>query len=742
MGVLWAEFGGKPIHYSQLGGLLCRFDFEVSCVADKRTLPEPPVHLMGNPSEPNRLRDLDLKNSYSSSFSDLLEDFYLPVLDVANQYRRAAGYFSSAILSAIEIALTGYLDRGGKIQIICSPRMTEEDASAISDGFADRQIASMLETQISDLDFQMGSNAPSSIVRSLIKRGALDLRIAVNVTGAGIYHDKYGIFTDRDNDSVAFDGSINETLSGWSAYGNHESFQLFKSWDDRVEDRVAELSDRFDRTWSGHSKRLRIVHPDRLSEVFEPRREDIPEDEALRRFRNARRFRVGERRRSQGQSAPARELQDHQKDALSNWKKQAFRGIISFVTGGGKTITALAAAREWLEDGNPVVVLVPSEILVDQWIDEARTELANLPLTLVKVGAGESRERWLPRLRDVLDSRLGMPPGLVVGTYDSAKTEPFLYQSQARDDQMLLICDEVHAVGAPESRKILEALSPIRRLGLSATPERFNDLEGTDAIFGFFGKKVDPVFGISEAIQAGRLVPYAYNIRTVRLSDDENEQYERISAEIRRISVIRDAAEGPNTYFEKLLRDRANIVKGAEAKVSFALDILKEKIGLYSHWLVYCNSLAQIGQLRALLEKQNISSLEYHSFLSRPARKDTLAYFTNNGGVLAAVHCLDQGVDIPRIDAAIILASSTNPREYIQRRGRILRAAPQKTFADLNDIVTLTSDGVVALRSDIERAREIGEHAQNRDRVLADIEFLEGTLPMGNNDSVEDDEHG
>jgi superfamily II DNA or RNA helicase len=99
-------------------------------------------------------------------------------------------------------------------------------------------------------------------------------------------------------------------------------------------------------------------------------------------------------------------------------------------------------------------------------------------------------------------------------------------------------------------------------------------------------------------------------------------------------------------------------------------------------------------------------------------------------------------VDIPRIDAAIILASSTNPREYIQRRGRILRASPKKTFADLNDIVTLTSDGVVALRSDIERAREIGEHAQNRGRVLVDIEFLEGTLPKGNNESVEDDEYG
>lgn len=688
------------------------------------------------------LRQLNLKISYSSSFSDLLEDFYIPTLEVSKQYRRAAGYFSSAILSAIEIALSGFIERGGTIQIICSPRMTEEDANAISNGFADRQIGSMLQNQIDEVDFQFGSKAPSSIVRSLMKRGALDIRIAVNVTGAGIYHDKYGILTDSHNDSVAFDGSINETLSGWSAYGNHESFQLFKSWDERVNDRVLDLSDRFDRTWSGQSKRLRIVHPHQLGEVFEPRTDDLPEAEALRLFRNARKFRIAGRGQPRGGLGPSRDLQDHQKRALQNWEKQGFRGIVSFVTGGGKTITALAAARDWLSNGNPVIVLVPSEILVDQWIEESRTELASVSYTLVKVGAGESRDRWLPRLRDALDDRIKMPPGLIIGTYDSAKTEPFLFIAKSRDESVLIICDEVHAAGANESRRILDQLSPIRRLGLSATPERFNDAEGTDAIFRFFGSKIEPVFGISEAIEAGRLVPYAYNIETVRLTDSEHEHYEKLTSEIRRQSVIRDAMDSPNSYFEKLLRDRANIVKGAEAKVGVALNLLEEKLRLYSHWLVYCNSLAQIGQLRALLEKRGIPSLEYHSLLTRNARKDTLSYFTKNGGVLAAVHCLDQGVDIPRIDAAIILASSTNPREYIQRRGRILRASPKKTFADLNDIVTLTSDGVVALRSDIERARDIGEHAQNRGRVLVDIEFLEGTLPKGNNESVEDDEYG
>jgi superfamily II DNA or RNA helicase len=696
----------------------------------------------GNSTRDRGLREVALENSYSSSFSDLLDEFYLPTISAAVDYRRASGYFSSAVLTAIEVALTSFLEDNGKIRIICSPNMTQEDADAISRGFNDRAVSSLLEKELDDLDFRIGSQAPSSIVRSLIARGAVDIRIALNVSGVGIYHDKYGVITDRHNNFVAFDGSVNETLSGWSAYGNHESFQVFKSWDDRVSDRAEELRHRFDRTWNGESKRLRILTARDLPAVFQPRIGDLSESEALEQFRNARTFRVGRSRVSRTDGRSARDLQDHQRIALKNWASAEYRGIISFVTGGGKTVTALAAAREWLDLGKHVVILVPSELLVEQWIEEANRELGGYTSNLTQVGAGIGRAKWQPRLQDALDPRISQRPVLVVGTYDSAKNEAFLYLLGNHCHETLLICDEVHAIGADESRVIMKRLECTRRLGLSATPERFNDPDGTNAIFNYFGNKIEPEFGIAEAIRAGRLVPYSYNIRTAMLTDSEFEQYEELSSQIRRLTVIRESSHQPNSYYEKLLRDRANVIKNADAKVSIATDLLKSKIEIYSHWLVYCNSISQIDELRDTLHSAGIDSLEYHSLLSKSARKDTISYFTRNGGVLAAVHCLDQGVDIPKLDAAIIVASSTNPREYIQRRGRILRASPNKTFAELNDIIAITPDGKVALRSDIARAREIGEFAENRERVLLDISFLEGTIDAFEFDTIEGNDNG
>jgi superfamily II DNA or RNA helicase len=696
----------------------------------------------GNSNENCRLRDLILDNSYSSSFSDLLEEFYLPTISTAVDYRRASGYFSSAVLTAIEIALTSFIENEGKIRIICSPKMTQEDADAISRGFSEKGVSLLLEQELDDLDFRIGSRAPSSIVRSLIARGVVDIRIALNVSGVGIYHDKYGVITDSDGDFVAFDGSVNETLSGWSAYGNHESFQVFKSWDDRVSDRAEELRHRFDRTWNGESKRLRILTAKDLPSVFQPRNGDFPESEALEQFRNARKFRVGRSRVSRTKGQSERDLQEHQRVALSNWSHAGYRGIISFVTGGGKTVTALSAARESLDLGKHVIILVPSELLVEQWIEEINRELGDHAASLIQVGAGVGRTKWLPRLQDALDSRISQKPALVVGTYDSAKSEAFLHLVGDHCADALIICDEVHALGAEESRVIMKRLECSRRLGLSATPERFNDPDGTQAIFSYFGNKVEPEFGIAEAIRAGRLVPYSYNIRTATLTDSEFEQYEELTSQIRRLTVVRESTNQPNSYYEKLLRDRANVIKNADAKISIATDLLKPKIDLYSHWLVYCNSISQIADLRASLHSAGIDSLEYHSLLSKSARKDTISYFTRNGGVLAAVHCLDQGVDIPKLDAAIIVASSTNPREYIQRRGRILRASPNKTFAELNDIIAVTPDGKVALRSDIARAREIGEFAENRERVLLDIAYLEGTINAFEFDSVEGDDSG
>lgn len=683
------------------------------------------------------LKSKEFQDSYSKSFAELLGEFYIPVLERSVRYDRATGFFSSAIFLAIEAALSGFIARGGKIRMICSPRLSIDDKDAILRGLSDREIESKLVQEIDEFDFIFGSKAPSSILRSLIARKVLEIKIAVMRNGNGMYHDKYGMFHDEQDDFLCFDGSINESIAGWSAYGNHERFQVFRSWIEGDRSRAQEIRVEFQYAWDDLSNSFRVVSADRLPEVFKLRGDEIPENDALERFRNARLLHATRTTSNGVLVNKPLDLQKHQKLALANWSKQNHQGIISFVTAGGKTITALSAVREWLREQKPVIILVPSQILLDQWITEVQRELSIATYKLVQVGAGVGPENWRERVRNYLDEDLKQPPALIIGTYDSARTEPFLFLAERRRQDILLVCDEVHVVGAKENRKILSRITAIRRLGLSATPERYRDTEGTKAIFDFFGATVEPVFGISEGIAAGRLVPYSYNIRSVQLTEFEWKRFEELTVKIRQVARLKDETSGSNSYLDQLLQQRANVVKNATGKVGIALAIVEPKLNLYSHWLLYCNSLAQIREIREHFSGQGIECLEYHSRLTPTQRSSVIDYFTSNGGILAAVHCLDQGVDIPRIDAAVILASSTNPREYIQRRGRILRFTPNKLFADLNDVLAVKPDGTVALKSDISRAREIGANARNRDQVMIDIDFLAGSLDDNLSDGME-----
>ena len=147
---------------------------------------------------------LSLREGYSDSTSVLLDDFFLPVLAVSKVYDRAAGFFSSAVLTAIESALCGFLDAGGRMRLICSPRLSNEDAEAIIDGLSDLESV-VSKTLNDDLDFwdeSVGSNAPSSLLRQLIARKALEIKLAIPREGGGIFHDKIGLFEDFYNNQI------------------------------------------------------------------------------------------------------------------------------------------------------------------------------------------------------------------------------------------------------------------------------------------------------------------------------------------------------------------------------------------------------------------------------------------------------------------------------------------------------------------------------------------------------------
>jgi superfamily II DNA or RNA helicase len=293
----------------------------------------------------------------------------------------------------------------------------------------------------------------------------------------------------------------------------------------------------------------------------------------------------------------------------------------------------------------------------------------------------------------------------------------------------------------------LDSIDAKARLGLSATPERYGDDDGTVRIFDYFGKKIEPDFGFREARKAGRLCQYTYDIHEAKLVDTEQDRFDRFSRMIMfEASAIR-SGNGSRERLDYLRRERARIVKQAIDKTRVATKIIRNRLlesdlsDREPHWLVYCNSIEHLQgileEVKSELSTKSINALEYHSEMKEGERDAVLHVFEKSGGVLFAVKCLDEGIDIPSINGAIIVASSTNPREYIQRRGRILRCASNKPYAELHDIVTLTASGHLALESEVTRAREIAEFAENKERVLSDLEYITGMPTVEFGDPVE-----
>jgi len=250
----------------------------------------------------------------------------------------------------------------------------------------------------------------------------------------------------------------------------------------------------------------------------------------------------------------------------------------------------------------------------------------------------------------------------------------------------------VHRLGSTEFRTILEWLDAPWRLGLSATPERANDPDGTRAVFDYSGGIIHR-YSLKDALDDGVLAPYVYYPSWVGLTDDEQDRWDRLTSEIRRRYAIAQAP-GAKPHTQDQLRykliERARIAKGAARKIPKSAELIAQHYRPEDgqKWLVYCDNQTQLAAVRQALGTQGIRSWEYHRQM-RGDPEATLKLFDVSGGIVVAIKCMDEGVDIPAATHALILASSRNPREFIQRRGRVLRRSPHKTVATLLDVLVL-----------------------------------------------------
>jgi superfamily II DNA or RNA helicase len=652
------------------------------------------------------LSDLELSSHYRTGERDPVAGFYKPCLDAAAKYDRAVGYFRSSIFAVIGQPFLEFSRRGGKARFICSPAITEEDARAIATGYLHRDevIERAMSRDIDALLLDPAAGHRAKLLATFIKYGALDIKVAIRSGGNGIYHEKIGIFDDGRGHQVSFLGSANETWSAWHADGNHESIEVFRSWMPADEVRVISHQKIFDLLWNGETPGVDTIDfPEaqhrRLLIAAAPGLDD-PEIDPVQE--------TGSKRRR---------LLPHQATAIDFWEKAGRKGVFEHATGSGKTFTAIEAIKKHLATGQPAIVLVPSQLLHEQWKREILEEISNASVLMAGGGYVKWRERG--RLRSHTSPSLGMNR-VVVATMQTASTDAFI-NGLSQGDHLLIVADEIHQIGSPKNSHSL-AIRSGASLGLSATPIRYGDPDGTRRIFERFGPVIPPAITLQDAIAAGRLVNYEYFPHGVHLSDDESALWKKLTKQISfelAKAKKKDGSAGLTDKAKLLLIQRARIAKKARVKTGLAAGVIKTEFQEGQSWLVYCEDSDQLDEMLFRLRDAGLQPLEYHSNMSGN-KVEALNWFKKFGGVLVSIKCLDEGVDIPAVSHAFILASSQNPRQFIQRRGRVLRKSTGKDLAVIHDAIVVPVDPggegeqISLLKAELVRALEFANSALNK----------------------------
>jgi len=623
-------------------------------------------------------QELELKSNYDSEEDDVLNDFYIPVLARAKRYYRLAGFFSSSALAIAAKGIAPFIQNGGLMQLIVGATLQKSDVDAIKRGHEEpgKILSEIMVKHLDDIYEELIRDHVRALAW-LVAKNQLAIKVAIVLDDdgypldydaavkTGVFHQKVGILEDFEGNLISFSGSINESATSWVS--NIEEFKVFRSWVDGEKDHLLADKHKFEKYWFGRTKRVRII--------------DIPTAVRERLIRMAPSD-INELNLGRFHRKPV--LRDYQIEAISSWVRSGGKGIFEMATGTGKTFAAIGCIIELIKTEKKLFVVIscPFTHLIRQWKDNL------LKFGLCGVEIFGSIVDWEDKLANIMfDFNGGLQNiVIVITTHDTFANEKFCRVIEKAKGKCLLIVDEVHGVGSPERRKGLIDKYQYR-LGLSATPIRWFDEEGTSIIFDYFNDVVFS-FPLHKAIEKGFLCKYEYRPLLVELTNDELEEYTRLT---KKISVEYARAKDDDEKKELLklyciLRHR--VIVNASMKyvaLSKILDELKD----IKHCLIYC-SPQQIDTVQEILNKRGIIQHKFTAEENYKERRMLLDSFAEGKyKVLVAMKCLDEGVDVPSTRTAIIMASSTNPREFIQRRGRILRPYDNKEKAVIYDIIVV-----------------------------------------------------
>ncbi len=648
-------------------------------------------------------RDLNIKLSYISyGDENIANSFLVPALKEAKIYKRSVGFFSSGVFSKLTDGIIALSRNGGKMQIVASPQLSQEDIEAINLGYKKRnEIISESFSRDFLRETEQLADEKLHLLATLIANGILDIKIAT-VGSTGIYHDKLGILEDLCGNKIVFYGSPNESLSGYE--NNYEKIRVVKSWIASDTESIEDECREFDALWNNTNPYIETYDYTQCAK--------------------ANILKVIETRKSTSTpNASPITLRDYQEEAISAWINNDYHGFYVMATGTGKTWTAIYAAKRLVEKYPAmIVVCAPYKHLVSQWAEDIEKAFPNASVILVS----SENPSWENQISTQIIRKKYKPDGqiIIISTIASFKMSRFMKSISKSDEDKLLIVDEAHRFTErpDELKQTFKYL-----LGLSATPFSGTSAQKGLDLMSWFGGQIFNL-PIENALDRGFLVPYNYYPIYVSTTEEEEKAF-RTQTRLITSCFRANRCINPDLLV-KATRNRLRIISMAEEKnthIDYIIDQITEK----DHFVVYCGDgklfdsasgeeLKHIESIKRVLSNHDFKASQFTATENIKDRMELVDAFNKQEiSALAAIRCLDEGINIPSIKSALILSSNDDYREFVQRRGRILRTYKDKTYANIYDVIVLPSSELQGwAKIELRRFREYARLALN----CADLE--------------------
>ena len=669
-------------------------------------------------------KDLNVKNSYINHGEDNVMDALIcPAMKFAKSYKRSVGFFSSSVFKLLVSSLPQFISNGGKIELIVSPNLSNDDINAIALGYDKKELIHNKFTSDFNGELLKFDDISLEILYELVSNNYLDIKVANVKNDIGMYHDKLGILQDINNNIIVFYGSANSSLNAYK--NNYERVRTLKSWNSSDLERINDEIYEFNSMWNNKNKFLEVYS------FQESIKKSILKE-------------IDKRKNIKNQDTNIIKLYDYQEEAINNWVNNSYKGFYIMATGTGKTWTAIYSAKRLIEDkkNNPLIVITAPYIhLLKQWQLDIEKVFPNHDIHLIS----HENSGWQKK---VIQSLIAMKYDagksvIIISTMKSfIESEELKNMIKKCSNEKLLIVDEAHRF-TRRSDEIKITYNYL--LGLSATPINGKNNQSGIELVNFFGGCVINL-PIEVALEKGFLIKYRYHPIFVNATYEEEAKFKNYTNKMNacyKNNVLVD----PDRLME-LIRNRLRVISMAEEKMS-KIDYLLSEVKVKDHFIVYCGDgrlfdedneeIKHINFVKKHLDKLNLKTSQFTASETMERRMQLIDIF-NKGHIesLVAIRCLDEGINIPSIKSALILSSNDDYKEFVQRRGRILRKYPGKDIADIYDVVVLpsfseASFAKIELRRFYEYAKlaensmdlfvQLNEILENYNLKIEDIEF-------------------